>query len=134
MADRWFGYPDRASFEKAMNAEMAKGLMHSSTGREMERERQRRPQKQAEETFKLRGEPGSPERMEQVTGMVEDPTLISELAWSSVGTHLQNSLHTIRAYEESDFYDPDDYPPEVIDAFTSSARMLGQVGDERLVQ
>jgi hypothetical protein len=83
----------------------------------------------------LKGKPGSVERMQQAAQMVGDPALISELAWETIGTHLQNALHQIRHDEAADdFYEYDEpaYRPETVEAFTSAARMLAQVGDPQL--
>jgi hypothetical protein len=90
-----------------------------------------RPTPQGEPRFKLRGAPGSPERLQQVAELTPDPSLIAELAWGSVGTHLQNTLHQIRAYEDSDYFDGT-YPQEIAEAFASSARMLASAGDPQL--
>ncbi len=90
-----------------------------------------KPQPKAEPEFKLRGAPGSPERVQQVMEHVQDPTLIAELAWTSVGTHLQNTLHQIRQYEASEYFDGT-YPQEIADAFASSARMIAASGDPQL--
>lgn len=84
----------------------------------------------------LKGKPGSPERMAQAAAMTgNDPMLLSEMAHESIGTHLQNALHQIRADEaRGDFYDygEPNYRPQTVDAFTSAARMIAQLGDPQL--
>jgi hypothetical protein len=123
--------PFGAGFEKALDLELGKTILQSSVGREIQREHERRPPQ--EPAFKLRGAPGSPERLQQVIEHVQDPSLIGELAWSSVGTFLENSLHQVRAWEESrDYEDWEQPPPEVVEAFTSAARMIAQTGDPQL--
>src|SRR5262245_38847873 len=107
------GYKSKADFEKAINAEMRRMQYHSEGGRE----RLGKPKPQAEKPLKLRGEPGSAERWQQVAEMTDDPTLISEMAYESIGVHLQNALHAIHAYENSDYFDGENYPQEVIDQF-----------------
>jgi hypothetical protein len=119
-------------FQRALDREIARDFMHSNSGREIEAKYEGR--QQGEPEFRLRGTPGSAERMEQVMEYAKDPTLISELAWNQVGVHLQNALHQIHAFEQSDYFDGENYPQEIVDTFTSAARMLGSVGDPRLVE
>jgi len=124
-------------FQKALDREMARTVMHSSTGREILRERERRGSQ--EKPFKLRGEPGSPERIAWVASQV-DPSIADELdwdlareAWAQVGVALQDSLRTIRDWEETGEFG-EEAPPEVFEAFSSAARLLGSVGDPQLYQ
>ena len=73
--------------------------------------------------------------MAQVAEMAQDPTLLSELGWAQVATGLENCLRQVRADEaREDFFETGEpgYQPSTIEAFTSAARMLAQLGDERL--
>jgi hypothetical protein len=124
--------PFGPGFEQELNKEIGKAFLHTNEGREIERRYEKQGGRQTEPEFRLRGKPGSQERYEQMMEHVQDPTLVSEMAYESIGTYLRNALHTIRAYENSDYYDGDNYPQEVIDQFTGAARMLGAVGDPQL--
>src|SRR5215510_10971247 len=103
----YMGYKNKAEFQRAINRELGRMASHDRGARE--RQAKAKPK---EETVKLRGEPGSMERFLHVAEQVGDKTLVAELAYGQVGQHLQNTLHAIRAVENSDYFDGT-YPPEV---------------------
>ena len=76
--------PFGPGFLKSLNAELD-DLSQSGSDRGKDR-----PEPKPAPRKLLRGEPGSVERMQQVAAMVDDPSLVSEMAYETIGTHLQN--------------------------------------------
>jgi hypothetical protein len=125
--------PFGPGFEKELDRELARTIMHSSAGREIEREHQRRPKQKQEESFKLRGAPGSPERWAQAVEAAGElgPSLAAEAALDTVGVELMNTIHAINAEESSPYFEGS-YSPETSERFAAACRYLAASNNPQL--
>jgi hypothetical protein len=123
MSGNYFGYPDAASFERAVAAEMAK-MSDTTQGREPTSPP---PKKQAAPGFKLEGAPDSPERWAQAARLVNDPEILQGALYDRVTGHLRDTVRAIQRAEERGEYDQ-----QTLDKFASAARHLAAIGDPYL--